>query len=100
MRRDVFGKLQRLPINYFDKRASGDLMTRVVEDINNVERVLIDGTEQGTQLALELTEGSASSAINDLIVIGNVLYLKMSPTGSNIGGTFSHELWWVDLNQY
>ena len=48
MRREVFGKLQRLPITYFDKRSSGDLMTRVVEDINNVERVLIDGTEQGT----------------------------------------------------
>jgi ATP-binding cassette subfamily B protein len=48
MRRDVFAKLQRLPVNYFDKRASGDLMTRVVEDINNVERLLIDGTEQGT----------------------------------------------------
>ena len=48
MRREVFGKLQRLPVNYFDKRSSGDLMTRVVEDINNVERVLIDGTEQGT----------------------------------------------------
>ena len=48
MRREVFGKLQRLPINYFDRRSSGDLMTRVVEDINNVERVLIDGTEQGT----------------------------------------------------
>ncbi|MEC8929327.1 MAG: ABC transporter ATP-binding protein [Verrucomicrobiota bacterium] len=48
MRRDVFAKLQRHPVSYFDKRASGDLMTRVVEDINNVERVLIDGTEQGT----------------------------------------------------
>jgi len=48
MRRDVFAKLQRLPVHFFDKRASGDLMTRVVEDINNVERLLIDGTEQGT----------------------------------------------------
>ncbi|MDP7011035.1 MAG: ABC transporter ATP-binding protein [Verrucomicrobiota bacterium] len=54
MRRDVFGKLQRLPVNYFDKRASGDLMTRVVEDINNVERVLIDGTEQGTVAVLAI----------------------------------------------
>jgi len=52
MRRDVFAKLQRLPVNYFDKRASGDLMTRVVEDINNVERLLIDGTEQGTVAVL------------------------------------------------
>ncbi|PWU13804.1 MAG: ABC transporter ATP-binding protein, partial [Verrucomicrobia bacterium] len=47
MRRDVYAHLQRLPVGYFDQRASGDLMTRVVEDVNSVERVLIDGTEQG-----------------------------------------------------
>src|SRR4051812_39176873 len=54
MRREVYGKLQRLPVNYFDQRASGDLMTRVIEDINSVERVLIDGTEQGTVAALSI----------------------------------------------
>ena len=54
MRRDVYGRLQRLPVRYYDKRASGDLMTRVVEDINNVERVLIDGTEQGTVAILAI----------------------------------------------
>ncbi len=48
IRRDVFARLQRLPVGYFDQRASGDLMTRVVEDVNSVERVLIDGTEQVT----------------------------------------------------
>ena len=54
MRRDVFGRLQRLPIRYFDKRSSGDLMTRVIEDINSVERVLIDGTEQGVVAVLSI----------------------------------------------
>jgi len=48
MRRHVYARLQRLPVNYFDQRASGDLMTRVIEDVNAVERVLIDGTEQGS----------------------------------------------------
>jgi ATP-binding cassette, subfamily B, bacterial len=48
MRRAVYARLQRLPVGYFDQRASGDLMTRVIEDVNSVERVLIDGTEQGT----------------------------------------------------
>lgn len=47
MRREVYARLQRLPMGYFDQRASGDLMTRVIEDVNSVERVLIDGTEQG-----------------------------------------------------
>ncbi len=54
MRRDVFARLQRLPVNYFDSRASGDLMTRVIEDVNSVERVLIDGTEQGTVALLSI----------------------------------------------
>src|SRR5437660_6116865 len=48
MRRDVYARLQRLPVGYFDQRASGDLMTRVIEDVNSVERALIDGTEQGS----------------------------------------------------
>ena len=54
MRRQVYAKLQTLPTNYFDQRASGDLMTRVIEDVNNVERILIDGTEQGTLVVLQL----------------------------------------------
>ncbi len=54
MRREVFARLQRLPVNYFDQRSSGDLMTRVIEDVNSVERILIDGTEQGTVALLSV----------------------------------------------
>ncbi len=54
MRREVYACLQRLPVNYFDHRASGDLMTRVIEDVNSVERVLIDGTEQGSVALLNI----------------------------------------------
>ncbi len=54
MRCQVYARLQRLPIHYFDRRASGDLMTRVIEDVNSVERVLIDGTEQGTVALLSV----------------------------------------------
>jgi ABC-type multidrug transport system fused ATPase/permease subunit len=54
MRREVFARLQRLPAGWFDQRATGDLMTRVIEDVNSVERVLIDGTEQGTVSVLSI----------------------------------------------
>ena len=54
MRRDVYARLQRLPITWFDQRASGDLMTRIIEDVNNVERLLIDGVEQGTVSLLSI----------------------------------------------
>jgi ATP-binding cassette, subfamily B, bacterial len=54
IRREVYARLQRLPVGYFDQRASGDLMTRVLEDVNSMERVLIDGTEQGTVSVLSI----------------------------------------------
>jgi len=54
MRIAVYNRLQRLPVRYFDRRASGDLMTRIIEDVNAVERVLIDGTEQGTVALLSV----------------------------------------------
>ena len=54
MRRDIFSHLQRLPVSYFDQRSSGDLMTRVIEDVNALERVLIDGTEQGMVALLSI----------------------------------------------
>jgi len=59
MRREVYARLQRLPVNYFDQRASGDLMTRIVEDVNSLERVLIDGTEQGSVALLSIIGVSA-----------------------------------------
>lgn len=54
MRCDLYAHLQRLPVHYFDQRASGDLMTRVVEDVNSLERVLIDGIEQGSVAVLTI----------------------------------------------
>ncbi len=54
LRRDLYDKLQRLSVNYYDQRATGDLMTRVIDDVNAVERVLIDGIEQGTVSILSI----------------------------------------------
>jgi ATP-binding cassette subfamily B protein len=54
MRREIYGRLQRLPVSWFDQRATGDLMTRIIEDVNNVERLLIDGVEQGTVAVLSI----------------------------------------------
>lgn len=57
LRRDLYACLQRLPVGWYDQRASGDLATRVLEDVNAVERLLIDGTEQGTVAILSLAGG-------------------------------------------
>ncbi|MBP1747846.1 MAG: transporter ATP-binding protein [Deltaproteobacteria bacterium] len=48
VRNAVYAGLQRLPLGFFDARASGDLMTRVTDDIVALNRALIDVSEQGT----------------------------------------------------
>jgi ATP-binding cassette subfamily B protein len=52
-RSDLYDHIQKLPLAWFDHRATGDIMTRVLEDVNAVERVLIDGVEQGTVAILQ-----------------------------------------------
>jgi ABC-type multidrug transport system fused ATPase/permease subunit len=54
IRSDLYAKIQRLPLRWFDTRRTGDVMTRVVEDVTNMERVLIDGVEQGLIAALQV----------------------------------------------
>ncbi len=73
MRRDVYGRLQRLPAGYFDQRASGDLMTRVIEDVNSVERVLIDGTEQGSVAVLGIVGVAAIMFSTNSLLAGVAL---------------------------
>jgi ABC-type multidrug transport system fused ATPase/permease subunit len=47
LRRDLYRTLQRLPLRWYDSRATGDIITRVIDDVTAMERVLIDGIEQG-----------------------------------------------------
>jgi ATP-binding cassette, subfamily B, bacterial len=54
LRSDLYDHIQKLPLRWFDHRATGDIMTRVLEDVNAVERVLIDGVEQGTVALLQV----------------------------------------------
>lgn len=54
LRSDLYARIQILPLHWFDNRSTGDIMTRLVEDVTNVERVLIDGIEQGLVAILQI----------------------------------------------
>jgi len=54
LRSELYRKLQRLHLKWFDERRSGDIMTRVAEDVPQMERILIDGIEQGLVSALQV----------------------------------------------
>ena len=40
MRRDLFGKIERLPISYIDRHSHGDIMSRMTNDVENVSNTI------------------------------------------------------------
>ncbi len=45
IRNEAFAAIQRLSISYFDDRSTGELLSRVNSDVENMERIFIDGLE-------------------------------------------------------
>ncbi len=45
LRQQVFDALQRLSLNYYENRSTGEIMSRVVNDTEHVQRIFIDGFE-------------------------------------------------------
>src|SRR4029077_19913139 len=69
LRSDLYSHIQLLPLRWFDNRATGDLMTRLLEDVTAVERMLIDGVEQGVTAILQM-----------VIVFGMMCYVSFKLT--------------------
>lgn len=88
IRCQVYGRLQQLAPSWFDHRATGDLMTRVIEDVGAMERLLIDGTEQGVVAVMGVLGVATVLFLNDpalaavalipvpLLVAGGVWYTR------------------------
>jgi len=63
IRIELYDKLQRLPIPWFDKNSSGEIMSRVANDVPATNRVIIEGLDQAIAAILQF-----------LIVLGYMLY--------------------------
>lgn len=88
LRSDLYSHIQKLPLAWFDNRATGDLMTRILEDVTSVERMLIDGIEQGVV------------AILQVVIVGAMLFyysvtlgfLALAPVPFLLGGALIYTL--------
>lgn len=54
IRSHVYQAIQRLSVSYFENRATGEIMSRINNDIENLERIFIDGIEHLLIAALTL----------------------------------------------
>src|ERR1043165_4878120 len=88
LRSDLYSHIQLLPLRWFDNRATGDLMTRVIEDVNSVERVLIDGVEQGVVAILQVVIVLAAM----FYVSWKLTLLGLAPLPILVGGALWYTL--------
>lgn len=64
LRRELYAKIQKLPLRWFDSQPTGDIMNRVASDVPAMERVITGGIDQGLSGLLQFG-----------IVLGYLFYL-------------------------
>ena len=69
LRRELYDKIQRLPMRWFDNQPTGDIMTRVGSDVPAIEKVIVDGIDQ-----------ALSGLLQFIIVLGFLLHLHVGLT--------------------
>jgi ATP-binding cassette subfamily B protein len=63
IRVEVYDKLQRLPVKWFDMNSSGEIMSRVANDVPTTNRVIIEGVDQALAALMQF-----------LIVVGYMMW--------------------------
>ncbi|WP_062110815.1 ABC transporter ATP-binding protein [Bacillus niameyensis] len=78
LRQDLFDKFQTLSLRFFDKRSSGDLMSRVTNDIDSLNNALSQSVIQIFSSVLMVTGvGIAMFTMNWLLAIVTLLVIPL-----------------------
>lgn len=88
LRSDLYSHIQKLPLRWFDDRATGDIMTRLLEDVTAVERMLIDGIEQGVIAVMQICVVTVMLFYYHV----NLAWLALIPVPFLIGGALAYTL--------
>ena len=97
IRRELFRKIQNLPVSYFDKNKTGDLMSRFTNDVNNITKALTGNVTEimnGVILVIGMTvamfiESSYMSLV--VIMILPILFLGFALALRNAGPIFGKQ---------
>ena len=54
LRSQLHRKISRLPIAWFDRQSTGDILTKMADDVPATQRVILEGIEQGFTATLQI----------------------------------------------
>jgi subfamily B ATP-binding cassette protein MsbA len=86
LRRDLFHRLQRLPLTFHDRQRTGDLTTRLTSDVNAIQDAVTDG-------AVDLLS-------NGILLLGMMAIMTMlNPTFALVALLPAPFLFWIAFSQ-
>ena len=59
LRGQLHHKIARLPLGWFDRQSTGDILTRMADDVPATQRVILEGIEQGLTSILQIIISAA-----------------------------------------
>lgn len=59
LRGQLHRKIARLPVSWFDRQSTGDILTRMADDVPSTQRVILEGIEQGMTSILQIVISAA-----------------------------------------
>lgn len=93
LREDIERKLNRIPLGYFDTRQRGDLMSRVTNDVDNIQAALQQAFSQLVQSALTVIGiGVMMFIVSWQLALIALIALPLSAVIAGVIGTRSQKL--------
>lgn len=89
LRGQLHRKVAHLPVAWFDKQSTGDIMTRMADDVPATQRVILEGIEQGVTSILQII----ISAVMMLVTNWQLALFVMIPTPWIAAGGFIFSRW-------
>ena len=82
-------KIEQLPMGWFDHQSTGDILTKLADDVPATQRVILEGIEQGSTAILQIVV----TAIVMLVADRNLALLVLAPTPLIAAGGWIYSRW-------
>ncbi|MFC5455594.1 ABC transporter ATP-binding protein [Prosthecobacter fluviatilis] len=82
-------KMARLPLGWFDHQSTGDILTKLADDVPATQRVILEGIEQGCTALLQILVTAIVMMVADM----KLALLVLAPTPFIAAGGWIYSRW-------
>ena len=89
LRSQLHRKIELLPLRWFDHQSTGDILTKLADDVPATQRVILEGIEQGCTAVLQIV----ITAIFMLVADAKLALIVLAPTPLIAAGGWIYSRW-------